>query len=71
MHQLTAYYLSVLLQKGCTKDGYDFTACNNVREILYNTDVITFIVKLIVHSLVSKLIQLTNILNHLCVCVCV
>ena len=56
MHQLTAYYLSVLLQQSCMKDGYDFTACNNVREILYDTDVITFIVRLIVYSLVSKLI---------------
>ena len=29
--------------------GYDFNACNNVRDILYNTDAITSVVKLIVH----------------------
>ena len=32
------------------KDGYDFTACKNVTDILYSTDVITYIAKLIVHS---------------------
>ena len=32
------------------KNGYDFNDCNSVRNILYNTDVITSIVKLIVHS---------------------
>ena len=37
------------------KNGYDFNACNNVRDILYNTDVIASIVKLIVHSSVGKL----------------
>ena len=36
--------------------GYDVNACKNVRYILYNTDVITFIVKLIVHNPRGKLI---------------
>ena len=36
--------------------GYDFSACNNVRDILYNTDVINPVVKLIVHSPVGKLV---------------
>ena len=31
------------------KDGYDFTSCNSVTDILYNTDVIIPIAKLIVH----------------------
>jgi len=30
--------------------GYDFNACNNVRDILYNTDVINSVVKLIAHT---------------------
>ena len=34
---------------------YDLNAYNNVRDILYNTDVITNIVRLIVHSPVGKL----------------
>ena len=34
------------------KNGYDFNACNNVRDILYNTDVINPIVKLPVGKLV-------------------
>ena len=34
----------------------DFNACNNVRDILYNTDVITSIVQLIVHCPVGKLL---------------
>ena len=38
------------------KNGYDFNACNNVRDILYYTDVINSFVKLIVHSLVGKLV---------------
>ena len=32
------------------KNGYDFYACNNVRDILCNIDVTNHIVKLIVHS---------------------
>ena len=43
------------------KDAYAFTACNNVRDILYNIDIIAFIVNLVVHSPVGKLMQLTNI----------
>ena len=38
------------------KNGYDFNACNNVRDILYNTDIISSIVKLIVHSPVGKVV---------------
>ena len=38
------------------KNGYDFNACNNVRDILYNTDLIASIVKLIAHSPVGKLV---------------
>ena len=38
------------------KNGHDFNASNNVRDILYNTDVISSIVKLIVHSPVGKLV---------------
>ena len=40
------------------KHGYDLNAYNNVRDILYhsNTDVITNIVKSIVHSPVGKLV---------------
>ena len=38
------------------KNGYDFNACNNVRDILYNTDIINSIVKLIVHSPVGQLV---------------
>ena len=38
------------------KNGYDLNVYNNVRDILYNTDVITNIVKLIVHSFVGKLV---------------
>ena len=36
------------------KNGYDFNACNDERGILYNTDVINSIVKLIVHSPVQS-----------------
>ena len=36
------------------KNGCDLNACNNVRDILYNTDIINSIVKLIVHSPVGK-----------------
>ena len=38
------------------KNGYDLNAYNNVRDILYNTDVITNIVRSIVHSPVGKLV---------------
>ena len=38
------------------KNEYDLNAYNNVRDILYNTDVITNIVKSIVHSPVGKLV---------------
>ena len=35
---------------------YDFNACNNVRDIVYNTDVLNSVVQLIVHSPVGKLV---------------
>ena len=38
------------------KNGYDLNDCNNVRDILYNTDVINNIDKLIVYSPVGKLV---------------
>ena len=38
------------------KNEYDLHAYNNVRDILYNNDVITNIVKSIVHSPVGKLV---------------
>ena len=38
------------------KNGYDFNTCNDIRDILYNTDIINFVVKLIVHSPVGKLV---------------
>ena len=40
------------------KNEYDFNACNNVRDILYNSDIISSIVKLIVHSPVGKIAEL-------------
>ena len=40
------------------KNGHDSNAYNNVRDILYNTDVITNIVKSIVHSPVGKLVSI-------------
>ena len=39
-----------------TKNGYDFNACNNVRDILYDIHVITSIVNLFVHSPVGKFV---------------
>ena len=38
------------------KNRYDLNVYNNVRDILYNTDVITNIVRSIVHSPVGKLV---------------
>ena len=38
------------------KNGYDLNAYNNVTDILYKTDVITNIVRSIVHSPVGKLV---------------
>ena len=37
-------------------NGYDFNACNNIKDILHHTGVINFIVKLIVYSPVGKLV---------------
>ena len=54
---LNTYYLNVLLQQLFQKNEYDFNAAsNNVRDILYNTDVINSTVKLIVHSRLGKLV---------------
>ena len=39
------------------KNGYDFSDCSNVRDILYNADIIISNVKLIVHSPVDKLVK--------------
>ena len=47
-----SYYYRVISEK----NGYDLNAYYNVRYILYNTDVITNIVKSIVHSPVGKLV---------------
>ena len=38
------------------KNGYDFNAYSNVRDILYNTDVIISIVKLAIRRPVGKLV---------------
>ena len=38
------------------KNGYVFNACNNIRDILYNTNIISSVVKLTVHSPVGKLV---------------
>ena len=48
--------LYITLTELFQKNGYDLNAYNNVRDILYNTDVITNIVKSIVHSPVAKLV---------------
>ena len=53
---LNIYSLNVLLLQLFKKNGYDLNAYNNVRDILYNTYVITNIVKSIVHSPVWKLV---------------
>ena len=68
-YQLTKHYLSVLLPQSfscvffwcccccCLGGGNDFKAFNNVRDILYNTDAITSVVKLIVHRLMDIYIK--------------
>ena len=38
------------------KNGYDFNACNNVRDSLYDAEMISSIVKLTVHSPEGKLV---------------
>ena len=47
-----SYYYRVISEK----NGSDLNAYNKVRDILYNTDVITNIVKSIVYSPVGKLV---------------
>ena len=53
-----SYYHSYFRQ-----NGYGFNACNNERDILYNTDIISSIVKLIVHSPVGKLVLYKNMFS--------
>ena len=48
----TFYHVTMLFQK----NGCDFNTWNTERGILYDTDVITSIVKLTVHSPVDKLV---------------
>ena len=52
---LNTYCLNVLLPQLFQKNGYDLNAYNNVRDILYTTDVITNIVKSVFHSPVGKI----------------
>ena len=47
-----SFYYRVISEK----NGYDLNAYNNIRDILYSTDVITNIVKSIGHSPVGKLV---------------
>ena len=60
--------LSVMSLGSVCLYGYD--ASNKVRYILYNTDVIIYVVKLIVRSPVGKLVQYTKTMLCVC-CVCV
>ena len=48
-----SYYYRNISEK-INKNGYDLNAYNNVRDILFNIDVITNIVKSIVHSSVGN-----------------
>ena len=58
---LNTYYLNLLLPQLFEKNEYDFNACNNVRDILYNTDIINCIVKPTVDSPVGKPVQYRNL----------
>ena len=61
-----SYYYNVSSEK-----WVDSNACNNVRDILYNTDVITSLVNLIIHSPVGKLLVYHhNLLIYPCCCCC-
>ena len=53
---LSVKHMNVLLPQFFQKSGYNSNACNNITDILYNTDVISSVVKLIVHSLVGRLV---------------
>ena len=53
---LNTYCLNVLLLQLFQKNGYDLNAYNNVRDVLYNNDVITNTVKSIVHSPAGKFV---------------
>ena len=52
-----SYYHRVISNNN-NKNGYDFNACNNVRDIWLNNGIINSIVKLIVHSPVGKLVYI-------------
>ena len=61
MQIYTCVYLHIDIYVSVTtelfqKNLYDLYAYNNVRDIFYNTDVITNIVRSIVHSPVGKLV---------------
>ena len=59
-----SYYHKVISQtKVISEHGYDFNACNNVRNILYNTDII--------NSIVSFVCVCVCVRVRVCVCVCV
>ena len=46
----TSYFRKTKTKTKKKKKRYDFTVCNNVRGIMYKTNVVTSIVRLIVHS---------------------
>ena len=50
---LTTYYLIVLLPQSYFRKMGMTNACNDIRDILYNIDVITSVVKLFIVLLVS------------------
>ena len=52
------------------RNRYDINACNNIRDILYNTDIINSIVKLIVHSPMGKPALKKKKNSCVCVCMC-
>ena len=52
------------------KNGFQFDACNKVRDIFYNSDVITSSVKVIVHSLAGNLVWRVLFLFVWCVWGC-
>ena len=64
---LDTCYLNVLVPQLFQRNRNDINACNNIRDILYNTDIVNSIVKLIVHSPMGK--PAFFFLN-LCVCMC-
>ena len=67
---LDTCYLNVLLPQLFQRNRNDINACNNIRDILYNTDIVNSIVKLIVHSPMGKPAFFVFLI-FVCVCVCV